>query len=136
MDAVQTALNWDLSNPMTFLIQRKGMSPDYVQEMAKEYRRYIGIIAANPHLKFPVSEAVDEMWHTHILFTKDYRHMGDEVCGQYIGHYPVMSQEERISLLPDYVEQTLGQYEALYGEKPPGKWWPNDGAICFSCSGW
>ena len=125
------ALEWDLTQPIRFLTERKGLPDRHVNEMAVEYRRFIGVIAAFPKEMFPVSEAVDEMWHTHILFTSDYRVMGQAVRGEYINHHPILSEEERQKVLPYYTEGTLRRYVQLYGEPSP-EWWPVSGAICWS----
>lgn len=132
--SVAAALGWDLSDPIRLLVDRKGMDETHAHEMAHEYRRFLGLIADSPRETFPISEAVDEMWHTHILFTRDYQEMGLELRGTYIGHRPILNEEERVELFPNYHLGTLAAYERLYGEKPPAKWWPTEGAICFSCS--
>lgn len=129
---VESALAWDLSKPIAFLVNRKGMDPSYAAELATEYLRFIGILAENRERDLPVSEAVDEMWHTHILFTEDYRRMGDEVYGGYINHHPVLTETERVALIPRYLEGTLANYQRLYGTVPDEKWWARSGAICFS----
>lgn len=130
---ITIALNWDLSMPKAFLVNRQGKNAAHVDLIAKEYSRYLGIIAAYPQDRFPVSEEVDEMWHTHILFTRDYRRMSDAIRGEYINHDPILTEADRLALEPYYHKGTLVRYREIYGEAAPRWLWPLvGGAICWS----
>ena len=132
-DRINAALNWDLSRPIRFLVEREGKDPAFVEQMAAQYRRFLGIIAAYPDDRFPISEMVDEMWHTHILFTRDYVAMSLATRGEYINHDPVLDAEHKASIEPYYHKGTLIRYRELYGESAPRFWWPiTKGAICWS----
>lgn len=132
-ERIKIALNWDLTKPKEFMVKREGKEPSYVEIVAKQYLRYLGIIAAYPADRFPVSEPVDEMWHTHILFTRDYRKMSDAVRGEYINHDPVITDADRQPLMPYYHKGTLVRYRQLYGTAAPRYIWPVvNGAICWS----
>lgn len=127
-----TALSWNLDHVKTFMVKREHYDPAYVEELANEYRRFLGIIAYHRKERFPISEAVDKMWHTHILFTRDYTKMSKAVRGEYIHHEPVLSIEEKLALEPTYRETTLVRYHELYHVVAPVKFWPIDGQICWS----
>ncbi len=129
---VAAVFAWDLSNVKEFMVKRQGVDPTHVDEVEVEYRRYLGILAAFPEGRFPISEAVDDMWHTHLLFTHDYEQMSKATRGTFIYHEPVKNEEERQSLIPVYLTETLGKYEELYDEIPPKQYWPHSGAICWS----
>ncbi len=130
---INIALEWDLKSPIRFLIEREGEDPQYVERMAHEYRRFIGIIAAYPKDRFPISETVDKIWHTHILFTRDYMAMSLATRGEYINHDPVLDNDHKMSIEPYYHKGTLVRYRELYGEAAPRFWWPiTKGAICWS----
>ncbi len=105
----------------------------FVEQMAREYHRFLGIIAAYPDDRFPISEMVDEMWHAHILFTRDYADMSLATRGEYINHDPVLDATHKAAIEPYYHKGTLVRYRELYGEAAPRFWWPvKDGAICWS----
>ena len=73
------------------------------------------------------------MWHTHILFTRDYRKMSYAVRGEYINHDPVMTLEHKQRITPYYHKGTLVRYRDMYGQPAPRFWWAvEDGAICWS----
>lgn len=128
-------LAWDLTRPKQFLVVRQGFDPGHVEEMEQEYKRYMALVVTRPDQKFPISNAVDELWHAHLLFTDDYRKMSDQFRGSYIDHVPTLSEEERAALEPDYFDGTLQAYCEVFGEKPPENFWPLDsGSICWSCT--
>lgn len=130
---INLALSWDLSGPIAFLVNRQSKNASHVDLIAREYRRYLGIIAVYPKDRFPVSEEVDEMWHTHILFTRDYRKMSDAIRGEYINHDPILTEPDRLALEPYYHKGTLVRYREIYGEPAPEWLWPRvGGAICWS----
>lgn len=132
-ERINKALNWNLDKPKAFLINRQGKNSAHVDLIAKEYLRYLGIIAAYPTDRFPVSEEVDEMWHTHILFTRDYRKMSLIIRGEYINHDPILTEADRLALEPYYHKGTLIRYREIYGEPAPRWLWPLEGgAICWS----
>lgn len=129
---VQAALSWNLDAPMAYLVQ-EGQEKGHVQRMADEYRRFIGLIAANPGVGFPISGMVDPMWHTHLMFNGDYARMCQAVVGRLIEHNPVVSEQDRLKLAPAYQERTLKTYERMYGEKPSTKWWHKNDVVCLGC---
>ena len=132
-ERINTALCWDLGDVGRFMIVRQRANGDHVGRIAREYRRFLGIIAAYPNDRFPISEPVDAMWHVHILFTRDYTRMSLAVRGEYINHDPVLSEAQRAALEPFYIGGTIARYREIYGEEPPIDLWPLEGgAICWS----
>ena len=123
----------DFSRVKLFMTVRKGFNVEQVEAMEREYKRFLCLSIAFPEKAFPISNAVDEMWHAHILFTYEY-HKASEIIGcDYLHHIPTLNEAERAALEPNYFQDTLGCYRALFGE-PPTVWWPKDSAsICWSC---
>ncbi len=133
VDRIERIFALDFSRVRTFMTVRKGFNAEQVEAMEREYKRYLCLSIAFPDKAFPISNAVDEMWHTHILFTYDY-HQASEIIGcDYLHHIPTLNEVERAALEPEYFQDTLGCYRKLFGE-PPQVWWPKDSAsICWSC---
>lgn len=128
------AQTWGLSAPVNYLIQRKGFDPEQVKGMEHEYRRYLAIVAAHPGEKLPISSKVDELWHAHILHTKDYVNCTQALAGRLIGHVPTKSEDERQSLEGYYINGTLKRYREMFGEEAPEAFWPRTaGSICLDC---
>lgn len=132
-EIVAIIANWDLSKPKMFLVVRQGFDAQRVEEMEREYKRFMTMVVNNPDKKFPISNAVDELWHAHILFTGDYNRFSKTTRGCYIQHNPTLNEAERVALEPAYHANTVGIYRQQWGE-PDTKWWPVADDICWSCS--
>ena len=130
---VATLMGWDLSKPVALLMDRKGITPEDACKMESEYRRYQTLNTLYPQQRFPISNAVDEMWHAHLLFTRDYDAMSLATRGSFIHHHPTVNEAERVSLEPAYYNGTLPALEALFGPVDPVMW-PASDQICWSCS--
>ncbi|MEK7564590.1 MAG: hypothetical protein AAB510_03455 [Patescibacteria group bacterium] len=111
------------------------MSPVEADELAVEYTRFLQICATNMEVRFPVSAQVDEFWHAHMLYSKEYREMCEEVFGALFNHNPVTSEEQRLLLMPDYINNTLPTYERMFGQEPSQKFWPKAGPNAAICTG-
>jgi hypothetical protein len=127
-----TIQSWNFSPVKIFLREREGVDEETIVSLDKEYKRYMEIVAQNRHLKLPVSPPVDQFWHTHILFTRDYTNFSHQACGNYIHHQPAITETERLALAPAY-KVILKIYEEMFGF-PDEEFWPRD-CICSSCTG-
>ena len=118
-------LHWDLEKVKIKLAQ-KGHPRESIEQLETEYKRYLMLVVRySTHL--PISGPVDEMWHTHILFTRDYERLGKAVGG-FIHHEPVITKSRQKSLLANY-QKTLSLYEKHWGVPDP-IYWPNNNCVC------
>ncbi len=122
--------DWDLSAPKKLLMSRNGFDADYVDAMETEYKRFQAIRVLHPTEIFPISEPVDELWHAHILFSRDYQKMA-AMAGHPLHHEPIVSMEDRLRLAPQYLE-TVKRYREHFGE-PSAVFWPANQERCGSC---
>ncbi len=130
---IQQLMKLDFSRVRKFMNVRLHFDEEQIEKMELEYKRFLCLSIAFPDKAFPISNAVDDMWHSHILFTYEY-HQASEIVGcDYLHHIPTLNEEERSALEPQYFQDTLGCYRLLFGE-PPESWWPKASAqICWSC---
>lgn len=119
------------------------VSHEDAAEIFNEMKRWLWITARRreknqEHANFPLfneAYAIDMMWHTFILFTKDYADFCEKYFGKFIHHQPKPSKEVRewrAKVESDPVgarqerESNLRQvYEYLYDEIGPdilSKW--------------
>lgn len=126
-------LNWDLSRVRDYLINRKKMEPTMVEKLIVEYRRFMILTVENPDTLIPIAGPVDDVWHTHILFSKDYCEFGQAVAGGYIHHSPTVSDEEAGELKGSYHENTFHLYRMNFGEMDASLWGENY-QVCL-CNG-
>jgi hypothetical protein len=104
---VKDNLNWSL---------------EYSRDAVEEYRKFIYLAVASGHPVTPSVE-VDEVWHTHLLFTRNYKEMCD-LLGTFIHHGPGTGKKEEDSKFADQYVRTLESYERVFGHRPPEEFWP------------
>jgi len=115
---------WNLDYLIDYMA-KKGHSREFLEQGVDEYKRYINICIAHPDQAFPISRAVDEIWHTHILFTRDYFAMCEALGISYLHHSPSTSEEDRQSYKADYA-LFRRIYAETYGEGANPEFWPTD----------
>lgn len=123
-------LNWDLARIKAKLVHDSVCTQERADAIEVQYKHYLAVSMSNPGLPAPISVEVDQMWHQHILFTRDYAAMCDRVCGRFIHHKPCESDEEQVRLSKDYQANTLPLMRQMFGEVDPA-FWSADGAICW-----
>ena len=64
-----------------------GVSPEEAKRRFDAFKEFMVICAVKPGPKV-TSEPIDRMWHTFLLFTKDYRYFCEEYLGLFINHEP------------------------------------------------
>lgn len=119
---------WDLTNVKRRMV-KLGYKSDRIDELETEYKKFIlcNVALNNP---CPISPEVDEMWHAHILFTRDYAAFCSAIRpGFFIHHQPTMSAEEVGRLMTAYKEKTLPALEALFGSVN-ADFWPANLCVC------
>ena len=87
-----------------------------------EYRKFAFLLAAAGHMVVP-SDAVDQAWHQHILFTKSWLAFCTTVLGVHIHHEPAFGRGDDGGRFKDGYERTLETYRRYFGE-PPRDIWP------------
>ena len=119
------------------------VSLEEAEELFGEMKKWIWLSAHQSEqagrVRLAISQStklIDEMWHTFILFTKDYHQFCDQYFGTYIHHIPTPKAvyDEAITRYehdPDAViaetrELFARQYELIYdvlGERTLVKWY-------------
>ena len=107
---------WNLTPVRERLIQTDEIPSSVVNEMEKGYRQYLILLALNPDVKFPVSKPVDVFAHQHMLFTRDFENLHENVfAGMMIHHEPTINQKECDELTPLYNERTIPALHGIFG---------------------
>lgn len=107
------------------LARENGWSAAYAARVMGEYRRFLFLTMTAGHMAVP-SEAVDQAWHLHLAYSRDY---WDRLCGQVLGtplhHGPTEGGPDEGRRHFDLYAETLASYERLFGENPPADIWPS-----------
>ena len=107
------------------LARENRWSAEFAARVVREYKRFCYLAVTAGHEVTP-SDAVDQAWHLHLTYSRDYwERFCPEVLGAPLHHGPTAggSVERR-----RYYEQyagTLKSYEVAFGEPPPADVWPD-----------
>ena len=113
--------NWDLGLVIFRAMKANPhWSLEHAEQAAQCYRHFIWVFRKNtssnmltPHL------SVDEIWHSHLLISKDYYMMCQRIIGHVVHHHPgderVPSHEENQKFQRLYLE-TCARIQQLFGK--------------------
>ncbi len=87
-------------------------------------KQFLIVCASTPGYKV-TSDAIDSMWHTFLLFTKDYREFCTRYLGKFINHEPFEVPS------PESYLMTRERAKQMFGDLDQGLW-PVDAKL--SCS--
>jgi hypothetical protein len=99
-------------------------SQKFAESAISEYVKFLKIIKKYGVKQTP-SKVVDEVWHLHLQFTKDY---WEDLCPKVLGfplhHVPTLKNKESSERNWSQYKQTLDHYRELFGN-PPTEFWGN-----------
>lgn len=106
------------------------VSSDTAHEILLELKRLLTLCVLHPENGYATGGSVDEMWHTFILFTKDYARFCQDTAGTFVHHSPELVSDEleaqKISAekIVDKAKLLEADYRKYFGFAPPGHIWP------------
>src|SRR5262245_50492550 len=74
----------DLKNVMTRVRQTGNWSDAEATEVEREYRRFLQLRQQMPKLMLVPSPKIDDVWHSHILFTQQYAEDCNKLFGEFL----------------------------------------------------
>lgn len=106
------------------LARENRWSPLYAERVIGEYQRFCYLAMAAGHEVTP-SDAVDQAWHLHLTYSRDYwQRFCPHVLQAELHHGPTKGgPAERGRFYAQYAA-TLAAYEAAFGAPPPPDIWP------------
>ncbi len=109
------------------------------EEFAKEYfievKKFLYLCAKTTDRLAPSAE-IDKIWHTFILFTKDYRQYCMNFLGKFIDHVPEVKKDST-EPKENCLLNTITHYEMVFGPLNNKVWqvpYKNDEEDCSNCS--
>lgn len=96
----------------------------HAEAVIREYKRFCYLALTAGHEVTP-SDAVDQAWHLHLTYSRDYWEVFcPEVLGAPLHHGPTSGgTAERERYYRQYAD-TLAAYETAFGAVPPADIWP------------
>lgn len=122
INIVSEILGENFKNVMTRAIKNTGWDDNYAGSVAIEYLYFLLIHKINPTLPIVPSKDIDEVWHSHILFTKFYKLTCHKLFRKFLHHTPSVSQDDENKCNEGYVEM-LREYKRIFNRDPPSNIW-------------
>lgn len=104
------------------LARENGWSPAHAERVFDEYRRFCFLAVIAGHEVTP-SDAVDQAWHLHLAYSRDYwERFCPHVLGRPLHHGPTAGGEAERGRYFEQYARTLKAYEAAFGPAPADIW--------------
>lgn len=141
-ERTKTIQSWPLGEVRERLVRKPVLPEATVDEAIAEYRKYLVLVLAGYGPLEMCSEAVDEVWHAHILFTRDYAKMSQQAFGYFLHHNPKTSTGRGLSVKDLAAREYFASaYQSVFRAAPPAIWdrlsadcGDGGSAGCGSCS--
>ena len=105
------------------LARENGWSVARAARVIEEYRRFCFLAVTAGHEVTP-SDAVDQAWHLHLTYTRDYwERFCPEILGRPLHHGPTAGGAAEQQRYFEQYAETLKSYEQVFG-LPPADIWP------------
>ena len=106
------------------LARENRWSAAFAHRVIREYKRFCYLANTAGHEVTP-SDAVDQAWHLHLTYSRDYwETFCPQVLGAELHHGPTAGGERERTRYYDQYAATLKSYEEAFGEPPPSDIWP------------
>lgn len=100
-------------------------SDDFTQRVILEYKRFC-YLAMTAGREVTPSDAVDQVWHLHLTYSRDYwQDFCPNVLHGELHHGPTAGGKSEKDRFYDQYAATLAAYEAAFDEPPPSDIWPD-----------
>lgn len=98
---------------------------EFAQQAIREYKRFMFLAAVAGHPVTP-SFVVDEVWHTHLIFTRSYWEDLGDILERLIHHDPGQGEPGDEEVFAKQYMRTLDSYRRFFGEPPADIWGPEN----------
>ncbi len=122
---------FDFTQVKARYVKEGNLSPQEAEATLQELKRWFTLCALHPEKTYATGGQVDAMWHTFILFTRDYARFCEDIAGAFIHHTPALSSsnsvEEQIAAaerMREKVRLLEADYLKYFGTHPPSHLWP------------
>ena len=138
-DPLRVALSCYIVGPedaaLTFaarLARENGWTLAAAERVIGEYKRFCYLAVRAGHPVTP-SDAVDQAWHLHLTYSRDYwERFCPQVLGSALHHGPTAGGAEEGQRHFEQYAETLKSYERLFGESAPADLWPSARRLLLS----
>jgi hypothetical protein len=105
------------------LAHENGWTREHAARVVDEYKKFCFLAITADHPVTP-SDAVDQAWHLHLTYTRDYwERFCPKILGRPLHHGPTMGGLAEQHRFFEQYAQALHSYERVFGA-PPADIWP------------
>ncbi|WIA54817.1 hypothetical protein N6H05_17395 [Sphingobium sp. WTD-1] len=106
------------------LARENGWAVAYAARVVEEYKRFCFLVVTGTDQQTP-SDAVDQAWHLHLTYTRDYwERFCPQILGRPLHHEPTKGGPVEQGRFFNQYARTLRRYEQVFGVSPPADIWP------------
>jgi hypothetical protein len=106
------------------LARENGWTPGHAQRVLLEYKRFCFLAVTGSEPATP-SDAVDQAWHLHLTYSRDYwERFCPQILGKPLHHDPARGGAMERGRFFEQYARTLRRYEQVFGEAAPADIWP------------
>ncbi|MDC7674768.1 glycine-rich domain-containing protein [Asticcacaulis machinosus] len=107
------------------LARDNGWSHDFALRAIIEYKRFVYLACVYPEKLLTPSDEVDQVWHLHLTYTRDYWDVFcPDVLGRKLHHGPTKGGPAEDGKFHQAYNETKALYRHEFGQAPPVKFWP------------
>ena len=107
------------------LARENGWADDFTARTLSEYKRFCYLACTSGQDVTP-SDAVDQVWHLHLTYSRDYwQTFCPDILQSDLHHGPTAGGKVERARYYDQYASTLATYEETFGEPPPSDIWPD-----------
>lgn len=107
------------------LARENGWSHAFTSRVIREYKRFC-YLAVTAGEEVTPSDAVDQAWHLHLTYTRDYwERFCPEVLCTPLHHGPTAGGSDERNRFYHQYAKTLRAYEEAFAQAPPADIWPD-----------
>lgn len=107
------------------LASENGWSERHAARVIEEYRRFCFLAMTSGEEMTP-SDAVDQAWHLHLSYSRDYwERFCPEILGRPLHHGPTAGGDAEQGRFFEQYARTMLRYEQTFGQTPPADIWPS-----------
>jgi hypothetical protein len=111
------ALSYENNDIIEKFKSEYGIEDELAKKYFSEVKKFLYLCAKTSDRLAP-SDEIDKIWHTFILFTKDYRYYCMNYLGKFIDHVPEVKKDEEdlFEAKENCLLNTLNHYQIVFGE--------------------
>jgi hypothetical protein len=128
-ELLEIARQFNMTSVVDRYCKEKHETRERANIIADELRHFLILCVLNTDKGYAIRDPIDEMWHTFIIFTKDYFKFCLSIGKPYLHHAPTEESDKKIGAnarLESYKE-LLEDYEKTFGYQAPKDIWPEPG---------